>query len=115
MTDMPDLEPLKNAVSLVNTAVSELMKIPPVKGVCIAVRMDEDYYCDLKTRAGCIKKHYNLDDIRAIAEEAYCSVCCCADEPFSADSCAECSLYEFLKIIEEDGKELDLLKREEEE
>lgn len=112
MTDQLDLEPLKYAISGLNTVLSQ-MDLPLVEGVYIAVQMNP-YFCDINTRAGHIKDRYNVDKLREIAEEAYCSSCCCVEKPLS-ESCAECSLYEFLEIIDEISKELDPPKEEEEE
>lgn len=120
MTDQQDLELLKYAISVsntvisqLNTVISQLMDLPLVEGVYIAVQMSS-HLCDINTRAGHIKDCYNIDKLREIAEEAYCSSCCCAEKPLS-ESCAECSLYEFLEIIDEISKELDPPKEEEEE
>lgn len=107
----PDLEPIRQAISVTNTTIPELMKISGVQGVHIAVKMDQEH-CDLKTRAGYIKQHYDVEELREIAEEYYCRRCCCNKFVFG-ESCEDCSLYEFLQIIEHRGKELDPLAEEE--
>lgn len=107
----PGLEPIRQAISVTNTTFHELMKISEVQGVHIAVKMDPEH-CDLKSRAGHIMQHYDIDELREIAEEYYCRRCCCNEHVFG-ESCEACSLYEFLQIIEHRGKELEPLREEE--
>lgn len=111
--DIPELEPLKQAISITNTTITELMQIREVEGVNIAVRMNPEY-CDITTRAGNIKQRYDVEELRTFATEAYCPFCCCAENPFS-ETCANCALYEFMKVLEENSRELDIPQEEEEE
>lgn len=111
--EIPELEPLKQAISITNTTITELMQIREVEGVYIAVSMNPEY-CDITTRAGNIKQRYDVEELRTFATEAYCPFCCCAENPFS-ETCADCVLYEFMKVLEENSRELDIPQEDEEE
>ena len=83
--------------------LAELMSIPGVTGAHIVSLLGDtyDYYETITTHTKNMPNHLSVKEFKSRAE-TFCSASCCAEEPFSADSCAECSLYEFLKIIEEE-------------